>query len=180
MVSLLEIRTFLEGGLPAKIAAASIIVAASIIGAHFVANFAEVLMKKSGLKTWLQKRGVKNPAGIIEYSIRYIIYIFAFIFALFRLGIFTPVIALIVIILGALASLAAYFELRNRFTDLLAWPAIKKLSVTEGDNIKIGDFEGTVSSVGLFDLRLETKSGVIVLPNRLAAKSKITNLTKKL
>ncbi|MBI4096007.1 MAG: mechanosensitive ion channel [DPANN group archaeon] len=180
MVSLLEIRTFLESSLPAKIAAASIIVVASIIGAHFVANFAEVLMKKSGLKVWLQKRGVKNPAGIIEYAIRYVIYIIAFILALLRLGIFTPVIALIVVVLGVLAGIFAYFELRNRLVDLLALPAVKKLGIKEGEMIKIGDFEGRVSSAGFFDLRLETKSGVIVIPNRLAAKSKVIKLPKRL
>ncbi len=179
MVSLLEVRTFLEAGLTAKIAAASIIVIASIIGAHFVANFVDAMLRTSGAKEWLQKRGIKNPAGIIEYAIKYAIYIIAFIYALFRLGIFTPVIALIVIALGVLAGIFAYFELRNRITDLLAWPAIKKLAIVKGENIKIGDFEGKVSSVGLFDLRLETKSGVIVLPNRLAAKSKVTKLPKR-
>ncbi len=179
MVSLLEVRTFLESSFFAKAAAVSIIVIASIIGAHFIANFADAFMKKSGLKAWLQKRGIKNPAGIVEYSIRYLIYVIAFILALFRLGIFTPVIALAVIAIGTLAAFIAYFEVRNRFVDLLAWPVIKKLGLAQGDLVKISDFDGKISSVGIFDLRLETKSGVIILPNRLVAKSKLIKLPKR-
>jgi len=110
----------------------------------------------------------------------YLIYAITVVMALNQLNVTTTIlqmiIAAIIITVVIAAALAVKDFIPNAFAGLYI---LKKKTVEEGQRVRIKGIEGKVVAVTLVETKLQTKEGIVHVPNSSITKSEIVTLRKK-
>lgn len=174
VLGLTLIKTWIDSVLkysPNLIAAILIILAATIIG-KFVAG----LISSSGKQLGLSYAGTLGKIG------QYFILITAIIIAIDQIGIEVSfLIGLIGIIMAALlfgAGLAFGIGARTSVSNILATFYVRKM-YKEGDLVKIGEIEGTVTKIDSTTVVLENEAGQFFIPAKTFSETQSLLIKKK-
>ncbi len=156
-------------------AIAGIVVIVGILAAHLFSRIVSIVLLKSGLLEKLKKRGMKNPAWIVETGIRYAVYVAAFYFALQRLKLFEPVFSIALIVIGTITAIILILEFKDFIVNFVSGViVIGRNQFKVGDVIRLGDLEGKVKEITVNETKIVTKKDdLIVIPNYFIMRSKV-------
>ncbi len=177
MVTLLEIRTLLESPALTGTATAGIIVLTSVILAHFLASAVDSWLRATGLLEKIRARGIRNPAGLVETVLRYLIIGLAVLAAINRLGLNLFVTVLAGVSVGGLTLYLFYWYFKDLIVNFGAGIILKSEGrIKEGDTMTVSDITGKVKSFGWTEIALETKEKeLIVIPNVFVLRRKVVH-----
>ncbi len=126
-----------------------------------------ILHKKQ--KTFSIQMFLGEIVSIITYAIFTII-------ALNYIGITTILISIVLGIIVLIVLISTVLSLRDSLPNIFGYYRIvKQNKLSIGDTISIANTNGTIVSLSIYEIQIETKNkNIIFIPNRLLAKEKLT------
>lgn len=160
-----------------RILAGAVIIAIGMLAGRLLGKFVGKTLKRIKLGKATQLFGLKIPPEVIgEFATRYLIYFVAAVIALNQMGITTWVMNILLVVGVLILLLALTLGLKDFFPNLIAGLLIfSKQLLKKGQHLRVGDVEGTVKEIGLFDTKLVTHSNnIVIIPNSHLIKNKVT------
>jgi len=108
-----------------------------------------------------------------------IVYIISVLVALINLGLATPVLYAIIIILLALTAGAIFLVLKDFIPNVIAGAALQRRELHKGSVIKFGNVSGKVEEFTITETRIRSGNDLIHVPNSLLWKSVLYVKNKK-
>ncbi len=108
-----------------------------------------------------------------------IVYVISVLFALINLGLATPVLYAIIIILLALAAGAVFLVLKDFIPNVVAGAALQRRELKKGSIIKFGNVSGKIEEFTITETRVRAGNDLIHVPNSLLWKSILYVKNKK-
>lgn len=156
-----------------KSAIAGAIVITGFIVGHFFSKAVGLAMRKAGVTEKMKQKGLPKPEVIVETSISYVIYAFAIIAALNRLGIFKEVFNILIVVALVILAIFLLLNLKDFILNAAAKILYKRTDLQVGRKIKINDICGEITKVGLTNVKIYTDRGnIMILPNAYLLKRK--------
>ncbi|OYT41613.1 hypothetical protein B6U80_00985 [Candidatus Pacearchaeota archaeon ex4484_26] len=101
----------------------------------------------------------------------WLIYIFSIILALINLGIATPILYAIIILLLILISGVVFFMLKDFIPNVVAGAALQRRNLRKGLIIKSKDVSGKIQEITLTETKISSGKDIIYVPNSLLWKN---------
>ncbi|MCD6404138.1 MAG: mechanosensitive ion channel [Nanoarchaeota archaeon] len=153
-----------------QLARAIVALIAGIVGGRLLSEVLESLLKK-----FKQRIDIEEPTIYLFSSLlRYLIYILSFFVAIlqFEFGGALIELASFVLILAVIVTLI--YSFKDLVTNAISgYYLVKREIIRPGDEVEINGVSGRVRRITEVVIEIETKDGVMVLPNSVAMKRKI-------
>ncbi|HIH18090.1 MAG TPA: mechanosensitive ion channel [Nanoarchaeota archaeon] len=108
-----------------------------------------------------------------------IVYIISVLVALINLGLATPVLYTIIIVLLVLIGGAVFLVLKDFIPNVVAGAVLQRREIKKGDTIKFGNVSGKIEEFTITETRVRSGSDLIHIPNSLLWKSALSVKSKK-
>ncbi|MBU2496675.1 MAG: mechanosensitive ion channel [Nanoarchaeota archaeon] len=141
-------------------------------------NLAGRFTKRAIITLELKKYFKFQIDSIASRVIAWLIYIFTIIIALINLGIATPILYAIIIILLALIAGAVFLSLKDFIPNVIAGATLQKRELKKGMNIKFNDISGKIEEFTITETKIKSGNDIIFVPNSLLVKE-ILHLREK-
>lgn len=100
----------------------------------------------------------------------YSIYTLSVILALINLGIATPILYAIIIILLALLGGAVFLVLKDFIPNVVAGAALQRRNLRKGLKVKFGNISGKIEEFNITETKIRSGNDIIHVPNSLLMK----------
>ncbi len=100
----------------------------------------------------------------------YLIYALSVILALINLGIATPILYAIIIILLVLIGAAVFLALKDFIPNVVAGAALQRRNIHKGLRVKFGNISGKVEEFTITETKIRSGNDILYVPNSLLAK----------
>lgn len=151
----------------ARIIAAVIVLLIGIALGSFAGRFTKRAIITLDLKKYFKFQIDQIGAGIVSW----LIYALSAIIALINLGIATPVLYAIIIILLALLAGAIFLVLKDFIPNVVAGATLQRRDLKKGQRIKFKDISGKVEEFTITETQIRSGADIIHVPNSLLAKN---------
>mgnify|MGYP001592035162 CR=1 FL=1 len=108
-----------------------------------------------------------------------IVYVLSVLIALINLGLATPILYAIIIILLTLTAGAVFLVLKDFIPNIIAGAALQRRELRKGSMIKFGNVSGKVEEFMITETRIRSGNDLIHVPNSLLWKSVLYVKNKK-
>lgn len=108
-----------------------------------------------------------------------IIYVISVLVALINLGLATPVLYTIIIILLILIGGAIFLVLKDFVPNVVAGAVLQRRGIRKGDKIKFGNVSGKIEEFTITETRIRSGGDLIHIPNSLLWKNALYVKSKK-
>ncbi len=176
----MNIQDVLSGIVNRVVIAAVILLIGFIIG-KLAGKLLSKALHEVDLDNALRSAGIRlSIADIASAFVTYLIYFVSIVMALDKLGLNTFVFNVLAIGMIAVIILSILLAIKDLIPNMLAGLFIHQRNfIKVGDRLRLKDVEGKVVYMNLFETRLKTKKGdMIVVPNSALVKEKVVKLKK--
>lgn len=165
-----------------KVFGAALIFGIGLVAGRLIGKIVGRFVHKLNIQLALARAGIKTKIDVlVEYGVRYVIYLISLIIALNHLGITVVLLNILFIGFIAIVVIAVALSLKDFVPNIISGIyLLSNKDLQPGSKIRLNGTSGIIKEMNLVETKILTSAkNMIIIPNSLLTKSKITKLRGK-